>query len=211
MALEKKVAPTENFSKLSDSDIEQRLWQRAEEAAQQRTQLTVQQQNLYEEIDQMKKRNLNLHEKDQLALKEGAYWSLSAALEKLTVLDTAIETGLLQLSDGSLDKRSLGKILPPQKSGPMLSKRKRRILEERERLAKLNKEHFITDVAGVSIPETRHLNTGRHATGIKGNFDTLGAADEFFYRTTDTHGGKVGYGKDGRTLPSKSGKRIRKK
>jgi hypothetical protein len=65
--------------------------------------------------------------------------------------------------------------------------------------------------SGGSYLEPNRLTTGRRATGVKNAGSSLDAEGEFFYRTADTHGGKVGYGKNGVSYVSSSGKRIRKK
>lgn len=39
-----------------------------------------------------------------------------------------------------------------------------------------------------------HLTTGRHARKVQ-NVDPYDPEGDFFFRTSDTHGGKVGHGK----------------
>ena len=197
--------------------LEKRLWKRAEDVRAERIALIDKRDMVYGEITEMRAKHLNLHEKDLLTAKESEYWGLTAAIEQTMVAEDTIENALLRLDGDDISEEELLRILP-QESGDStkISKRKQRILEEEERLASVVKSDLF-DGMGIPIQsafgsERTRLTTGRHQKSITGSLDPLSAEGEFFYRTADTHGGKVSHGKKGRTFyRSASGKRIRKK
>ena len=184
---------------LTGEEWEGLLWQRAEEISGLRTTLKDIEETLFQEVESMKRRPLNLHEKDILAEKEAAYWKASQERHRAEEEETRLEQALRDIANKVVNVQVLQTLVKiPTQEERRISKRKARILEERERLAKLEKErsNLIFDPLAVGeAQQVTHLTTGRHATGIKGSINPADAEREFYYRTTDTHGGKVGHGK----------------
>jgi predicted extracellular nuclease len=157
--------------------------------------------------------SLNLHEREIRRREEGMYWEMKEEIDKIKQEEDKLETMLINLSSGIADEEEIKSLIPAQnEEEKQLSKKKRRILEEKQRLGTDPRE-IINEMYGEFGSEKMHLTTGRHATGVKnlGNVDPLTAAAEFYYRTADTHGGKVDYGKRSDSYVSPSGRRIRKK
>jgi len=202
----------EALSEQLKPEYEERLWHRADELMEMRASMTSRRDELYAEIQTMRAKALNLHEKDVVAQKETEYWRIHAKIEDIEKLENQLEAALEKLDAGQISQEELDKLIPqPQKQTPQLSKRKRRILEEMQQLG-LHPSEIAWGMYGEFGSNPTRLTTGRHQTGIKANFDPMFGASEFFYRTADTHGGKVAHGKKGRNyFTSASGKRIRKR
>jgi len=198
------------------SKYEGLLWQRADDLSQLSAPLTEHQNQLYQEVQTMRSRHLNLHERDVLAKKEDDYWRIQGKMQDLAKQEDEIVEALRGLENGTVDENRLRKIAPPPpEETTQLSKRKQKILEERMRLGDDPREiswdiyrEFGSREFG-SNP-TR-LTTGRHQKRISGSFHPVTAEDVFYFRTADTHGGKVGHGKKGGSYATPAGRRHRKK
>ena len=187
------------------------LWQRAEEVSGLKTQLKERRDSVYREIDEMKSSSLNLHEREILDQKEAEYWRIGGKLEEIETLENQIEEQLQQLQAGTAAESTLQSLKPStQKETEQLSKRKARILEEKQRL-NMGQGEIAYDMYKEFGPQTTHLTTGRHQTHFKGNMGAADAESNFFYHSADTHGGKVDHGKKSNYFTNASGKRIRKR
>lgn len=189
------------------------LWQRADDLSEIREPLVEHQMQLYEEVEEMQTQNLNLYEQDLLAKKERAYWRVIGKLQDIANKEDQIEETLQGLEEGTISEERLMEIVPsPEDEEEQLSKRKQKILEERERLVKLGHDpsEIEWDLYAEFGSDPTRLATGRNRRRIKGSFHPATAAGEFFFQTTDTHGGKVKHGKMGNFYTTRSGKRIRK-
>lgn len=194
-------------------EYEEILWQRAEEFSIIRQAL----QKRLDELDDLFKESpldsLNLHEQTVRQNQEKEYWETKSKIEDIQSEENKLENALIDLSSGVVNKEAIESLIPAQNEEERhISKRKKRILEEKKRLG-IDPRQIMNEMYGEFGPEKMHLTSGRHATGVKnlGSVDPLTAAAEFYYRTTDTHGGKVDYGKHGNSYVSPSGKRVRKR
>lgn len=210
--MENLEIPKNKGEKESNKYYENLLWQEAAEVSDIRRGLEARHQELYERIQVAQKRGVNLHEDELLRKEEQEYWRIQEKLGDLKKQEAFIQELLEKLASGSIDVKELQRFLiKPEENKEELSKKKRRILEEKKRLG-IDPREILYDMYGEFGSEKMHLTTGRHLKRVKlGNAFLEDAAGEFFYRTTDTHGGKVNYGKRGPTYVSPSGKRIRKK
>jgi hypothetical protein len=194
-------------------EYEERIWQRAEEFSVIRNAL----QKKLDELDALFKEkpleSLNLYEQEKRRAEEDEYWRTQEKINEIKTEEDKLEKILADLDQGTITLADLEVLLPKQNEEEKhISKRKQKILEEKKRLG-IDPRQIMGEMYGEFGNEKMHLTTGRHATGVKnlGLVDPLFAAAEFYYATTDTHGGKVAYGKRGDTYVSVSGKRIRKK
>lgn len=194
-------------------EYEEALWQRAEE-------FSVIRRALQQELEKLDKlfierplSSLNLYEKEKRGHEEKRYWEIKAEIEKIIAEENKLEDVILRLTANSITENEITHMLPEQNEEQRaLSKRKKRILEEKQRLG-IDPRGVMNEMYGEFGSEKMHLTTGRHVHAVKnlGSVDPLFAAAEFYYRTTDSHGGKVDYGKKSDSYVSPSGKRIRKK
>lgn len=149
---------------------------------------------------------------------ETAYWRVTEKIQNLNDEVDKITKALNDFEAGAISEDRLRELLPQEEKveeSEKLSKRKQAIKKERERL-----EHMGIDPREVEYEYEMHtinfgadsyrFTTGRHQKRIHGNIDPFSATGEFFYRTTDTHGGKVSSGKRAGLYVTANGKRIRK-
>lgn len=122
-----------------------------------------------------------------------ALYSLNEELRK-------VREGIALLESGQLSEKELRKLVE-QDGEQVLSKKKRAIQKERRFLEQqgLNPDEpsplGLDDSSRLDYSsQPNHLTTGRHARKVQ-NPDPFDPAGDFFYRTADTHGGKVGHGK----------------
>lgn len=198
-------------------DYDALLWQRIDELTDLRTPLESHLGGLYDEIEKMRTRRLNLAEEEVMVQKETEYWRIQGQIQQLSSDEERVLQLLADLEAGTIDPQVLQEFLPPPaEEKENLSKRKRRILEEKKRLGLDISEanwyaHYLDVLPREIAAPTTRLTTGRNRKGIKGQFDSYTAVGEFFDQTADTHGGKVPHGKNGKTYTTREGKRIRKK
>ncbi len=191
-------------------DYEKLIWVKAEELGDLEKEIQAHLESLEEKISARPFRSLNLHKREERAEDEKVYWQLQAELRKLQEDENRLQQYLEDLERGVVDDELIKGFLSQVRESQdetRISKRKKRILEERERSG-VDPRNVDSELGLGANPSS--LSTGRHLKRVKtgGHDDPVGA---FYYYTTDTHGGKVGHGKDGRTYVSKSGKRIRKR
>lgn len=203
--------------------ISRELWEYADAISEERVRLEQQRDNLYSEVQQLRT-NPNLHEQELIIQKEKLYWEIIAALEALEQKEDTLQNHILSVEEGNYDIEEIKSFLPKEEKQdtPKISRRKQKILEERERerellLSQMEPEiaefyrHFNLRPVSHDEHNPNRLTTGRRATKIKGNFDTLDAEGMFYEKTIDTHGGKVRKRKGSNSFVGKGGKRIRKK
>lgn len=192
---------------------EQLLWDRANELAVVRQALQSRLDELDVEFKSAPLESLNLHQQEERRLREDEYWRIKEKLDGIKGQESQIEQALVSLAHGTADLSQIDKLVarPEEESPETLPKRKQRILEEKQRLG-IDPREIMADMYGEFGPEKMHLTTGRHAKRVKnlGLMTPEEAAAEFYYATTDTHGGKTRHGKKGDVYVSQSGKRIRK-
>jgi len=191
--------------------IEDFLWKKAESLQQARTDLEKKINILETEIANMRSRRLNLHEQDILGKKEDEYQILIPQLNQKKQEEEEIQKKLVDLEYGIMSAEIKNEIIHAVEGDEIVSKRRQKIEEEQSRIQKelnITDERYAAQIARKGGRQGTHLTTGRHATDIKGNIDSASAAEEFYHRTADTHGGKVSYGK--RSKKSTSGRTIRK-
>ena len=197
----------------SEKDIiEDFLWKKAESLQQARIDLEKKISILETEIANMRSRRLNLHEQDVLGKKEDEYQILTPQLNQKKQEEEEIQKKLIDLEYGMMSAEIKNEIIHAVKGDDVISKRRQKIKEEQSRIQKeLNiiDGRYAAQIARKGGQQGTHLTTGRHATQIKGNIDTTKAEEEFYRKTTDTHGGKVAYGK--RQRKDAGGRTIRKK
>ena len=192
---------------------EEALWQRAEE-------FSIIRQALQQKVDELERlfherplHTLNLYKQEVRGKEEREYQEIKDEIEKIIKEEKRLEEGLLNLASGILNKKEIESLIPSQDEEEVrISKRKRQILEDKRRLG-VDPRDIISEMYGEFGAEKMHLTTGRHVRTVKnlGSIDSLDAAAKFYFQTTDTHGGKVAYGKRSPSYISPSGKRIRKK
>jgi hypothetical protein len=146
---------------------------------------------------------------------ETDYWRVS---DKVQILEEEISKILSTLSDfseGKVNETKLREMLPQEeKDLEKLSKRKKAIIKEEDRLKEMGIDSrevaFEKHITSFGADSYR-FTTGRHQKKVHGDLDVYSAADDFFYRSTDTHGGKVDHGKGRRdSYYTSGGKRVRK-
>lgn len=202
-------------NKLSDQEKNlylENAWQRAEEFSVIRQSLQKEADELYILFTDKPITSLGLHKQDLRREDEEKYWEIKGKIDEIKKQEDELEEIILKIEEGNVSKDEIEKVLPKQtEEEKHLSKRKRRILEEKRRLG-IDPREIMSEMYGEFGSEKMHLTTGRHGNGVKnlGNTDPLSAAAHFFFATTDTHGGKVAHGKKGGSYVSVSGKRIRK-
>lgn len=137
--------------------------------------------------------------------REDEYWNLDKKRSDLEDREKEIEELWGLVSEGTVDQirlvNLLGEIDEPEQK--RLSKRKLKILEEQRKQEKRSRgsaigpnmraQEAVHGLYGEMAqgPQTTHLDTGKHARRVKGNFDAIDAGDVFHDKTIDTHGGKV--------------------
>src|SRR3989344_853209 len=207
-----KTQRDRNHDTRSEKDIiEDFLWKKAESLQQVRTDLEKKINILETEIASMRSRRLNLHEQNVLGKKEDEYQILTPQLNQKKQEEEEIQEKLIDLEYGMMSAKIKNEIIHAVEGDEIVSKRRQKIEEEQSRIQKelnITDERYAAQIARKGGQQGTHLTTGRHATQIKGNIDSASAAEEFYHRTADTHGGKVSYGK--RSKKSTSGKTIRK-
>lgn len=194
-------------------ELEDALWARAEEFSTVRQALEAKAKELEEIFEHEPIESLNLHETQVRAEEEREYWETKSEINKIKEEENKLEQALVDLGAGVANIEEIKYLIPVQdEEENKLSKRKRAILEEKKRLG-IDPRQIMSEMYGEFGTEKMRLTTGRHVKTVKnlGTVDPLFAASEFYYRTTDSHGGKVDYGKRSASYVSKSGKRIRKK
>jgi hypothetical protein len=186
------------------------LWQRAGKLQSLRNSLQDHQMKLYGQIEEMQNRHLNLYEQEQMGKKELEYWRIQEKMEDITNMEDEIVQAIESLEDGTASEEGLQEIAPPPvKETEELSKKKKRMQEEEERLG-ISQAEIDWDLDVAFGPNPTRLTTGRNRKRLKGSYNLDVAADEFFYQTTDTHGGKVKHGKRGGSYVGSGGRRVRK-
>lgn len=181
------------------------LWQTVDELAALKKELEAHRNALYELIATDYKRTLNLHEQEKLRASESEYTQLGITLQDILDKEKAIQEALLELESGTIDRAKLAPLLPHgEQDQRSISRRKQHILKERARQQNAtpdplsghsfpgNVEH---DVRGGYGANAGDVTTGRHRKRLNETLDPSSAADEFYWATADTHGGKVEYGK----------------
>lgn len=191
-------------------EYEKLLWEKTELIHESKQELKRESIAVFEEIRKMNSGNLNLHQMTELKKKEDRYWQIEKEIKMLEEEEIRIEGLLDDLQSGNIDESKIKELIKglDTENKEHISKRKQRILEER---ARLGEDIIDIDYGPGGRPQVAHPTTGRNLKSVKMNMDSFSAAGEFFYRTADTHGGKVDAGKDGNQYASKSGKMIRKK
>lgn len=207
--LRRKKPPEDKYDE--KKIVEKFLWGSAEASQQERIDLEKRISILETEIANMWSGRLNLHEQDILANKEKEYQQLTSQLGQKKQIENEAWHKLTEWELGIMNPEVKNELLQTIEGNEPLSKRKQRIEEERERIKKnLNiiDDEYATQIAHKGGQQGTHLTTGRHGTSITGNFSPEEAPEKFYDATTDTHGGKVSYGK--RPRKSAGGKTIRK-
>ena len=140
-------------------------------------------------------------------------WKYREICEKLQDIgdkEEEITQALLGLDEGLIDEEALQRLAPPVQETEQTSKRKKRIMEEKQRLG-IDPREAAWDIDVEFCSNPTKLTTGRSQTRVTGNIDSFVAEGEFFYRTADTHGGKVQNGKRRNYYTTTGGKRVRKR
>lgn len=201
------------ISEKQKADFEKLLWKKAEELSEIRQALQVRLNELEQIFEKNPIESLNLHQVGIRRNQEGEYWRIKEKINDIKEQESQIEQALSDLDKGTADMSQIEKLtaLPKQENSEALSKRKQRILEDKQRMG-IDPREIMADMYGEFGSEKMHLTTGRNVKMVKnlGQVTPEGAANEFFHATTDTHGGKTKHGKKGDVYVSKSGKRIRK-
>jgi hypothetical protein len=194
---------------------EQLLWDKASDLDSLKKGLQQRLAELDAEFTEKPTHSLNLHQRELRAAQENEYWRLKEKIDEISAEENRVQKVLEDIgNDRNVDLKELNTLIkqPTREDQTKLSKRKQRILEEKQRSGIDPREinYFIWREFG---SDAMALTTGRHAKGVKnlGNVSPDQASNEFFYRTADTHGGKVDHGKKGNMYVTKSGKRIRKR
>ena len=213
-----------NHAVQSEKDaVKNFLRKEVESLRQEKTDLEKRVSTLETEIADMWNRHLNLHEQDVLGKKEDEYQMLTPQLNQKKQEEEEIQKKLVDLEYGMMSAEIKDKIIKAiRENSDILSKKKQKIEEEKNRILNnmtgnrvINDRELKEQLSKIAA-ESAHkggqqgrLTTGRHATHISGNIDSANAAEEFYHKTTDTHGGKVGYGK--RQRKDAGGRTIRKR
>ena len=210
--------PQEGGEKLKNK-YEPMLWHRAEELADERQELEKRHGALYEEAASIRAGRLGPFEKERLAEKEKEYWELEEEIKAIKERENAIEKALLELADGKINEEELKSFLPEQseEEKAKISKRKQRILEEKERDRQSAERWGVSeteeDPMFIQRPlgaNPTQITTGQKRKNLKGSIDPGEAEGLFYEKTKDTHGGKSGRHVEDVYI-TKSGKRVRKK
>ena len=158
---------------------------------------------LYDEIQQIRTGNPNLHRLQIQANKEKEYWDLQEKLQELSNRIGEIESVIGLYDSGEFSLTDAMSSLGVVQEAPRLSKKKIAIQREREFLNRAGISpdstmpvdlSFISGTSLGVMKNPTHITTGRHQRTVK-NPDPMDPQGDFFYRTADTHGGKVGHGK----------------
>ena len=210
------------FSRERRAYYEGRLWEEAEHLAETKAVLKKRQAELY---DLLHKGNKS-EDFNKIRKLEDEYWGIPDSLTEVEEKEAQVQDLLLRLDEGSVDESELRNLFPDgngEAEQVRLTKSKQRRLEQLKAIRDgISGVYFDSYGFGYDLGywergnfgnEPNRLTTGRHATGIKGSFSPEDVASEFYYQTSDTHGGKVGHGKSrsGGHYVTKSGKRIRKR
>lgn len=198
-----EVGNSENST--AHPEWEENLYNLLAEREAERDFLYAQANQLYDEINEGHSHNPNLHQIQVLGQQEAKYWRMQEQATQAGVTVREVEAAIELAQTGRLSEAEYHRLVDNPSDQPALSKRKQAIKREEEFLKKVGiiddtntdssylpgfSDSLITDKTNPT-----RLTTGRHAKNIKTNADSYSAVDEFFYRTADTHGGKVGHGK----------------
>jgi hypothetical protein len=188
---------------------EPRLWQKAEELMNIRIPLVERCQELYDKLTTINNSpQVNLFQRDETDTK------YRNTLEQIGIIqeqENLIQEALEKLEQSQIEEEELEKIVPhEQQDTEEISRRKRKRIEEMEKLGVDPREIDYFMHREFNSNPTK-LTTGRHQKSIHGNLSTRDAEQEFYYRTTDTHGGKAPPGNKGDSYTTASGKRVRKR
>lgn len=203
---------------------EKRLWEKAEELSELRVRLQKEPDDLYTQVQNKDVNAIGLHAEELLRALQAKYFETLEEIDEVKAEENELQSALEAVDAGKIDEKFLIDLVGKEE-GPKLSRRKKRIFEERQRSGVDPRSgDLVKDPYGLAIDTyivkqqgvgSNKLTTGRHAKGISGNlgsgsWDSKEIERKFFESTQDTHGGKVKYGKDGKSYVSNSGKRIRK-
>lgn len=203
--------PGNEPSHYSPEQYDSLLWEKAEELSQMRGPLNEYHIQLAEEISAMYDSQLNLHEKEVLRDKVAEYNRIATKLQDITVQEDRVTQALESIEAGEIDIVTLRDLLPPPiEQNAQMSKRRRRMIEERAALG-VDPRELEWDLYLEFGSNATRLSTGRRKTKITGNYDSWIAEGEFYYQTADTHGGKVRRTGARNYYTNASGKRIRKR
>ncbi len=204
---------SENFE-AQKTHYEGLLWAKAGELAVVRKALATRKEELERIFTERPNEKLNLHELDARRGEEDEYFRINAKIQEIERQEKEIEDMLSDFDQGKLDALRIESLArgPDISDERKLSKKRQRILEEKQRLG-MDPREIMADMYREFGSEKMHLTTGRNLSRVRnlGQMTPEQAASEFFYRTTDTHGGKTEHGKKGDTYISPGGKRIRKR
>lgn len=210
----KKPEPKSETEAQKKQRYERVLWKKAEELFGERTTLEEKAGKLFDEVKKLKDTK---GDQTEIREKSADYWVFMKEIAAIKETEDELQEALVQLGNGVIDKDKFDELLPGASGEPKkLSKRKQHILEERKRMADSGFVFMDTLASGRMVeptaPPTRHLTTGRRATGIKGSFDPVAAEQIFNTRAADTHGGKTReFGKKSDHYTGKGGRKIRKR
>lgn len=201
------------------------LWKKAEELFALRQKLKTELDNLYQRIQNKDVDGIGLHAEELLRGLEVKYREAEEEIEEIRLFESELQKAIEAVDAGNIDEQALTALVGKE-DGPRLSRRKQRILQERQRTGVDPRSgDIVGDPYGFKIdtyimknvgPGSSRITTGHHTKGIKGNIksvrgDFKDVAGEFYRSTQDTHGGKAKYGKSGTQYVSKTGKNIRKR
>lgn len=205
---------------------EEKLWTKAEELSGQKIQLQIEIEKLYQKIQSGDLGGIGLYAQELKVKKEKEYGLLEEELAELKERENEVQKALEAVDRGEIDEAKLTEIVG-QEGQQKISKRKQKILEERQRSGIDPRDGSVVALEGTGLgvgdyivknygPDSRRITTGHHAKGIKGVIksergDYKDVEGQFYKATQDTHGGKAKYGKTGESYTSKSGKHVRKR
>lgn len=184
-----------------------------------KNEVTAMANDMYTQIQAGLKSRPNLHQMEVLNKREKEYWNLQETINATSEQIKKIEESLMLMESGKLSeselKQLIDSLMPSTLEGEeetKLSKKKRAILRDQE----FNEKHkqqgvtddFNFDYYAKTAHNPNHLTTGRHLNKVKnlGSVSVEDAEATFFYYTADTHGGKVGHGKERYKHKTKGGK-----
>ncbi|TSC70432.1 MAG: hypothetical protein CEO12_366 [Parcubacteria group bacterium Gr01-1014_46] len=215
-----------NFEKIHPKKAfyEEKIWQKAEELSSTRVGLIRESEEIFAQVQSGNVGAIGLEAKEKSSQLQVKYFGLLSQVEEIKKQETILEEALTRVNNNDIDEEYLDELLSVEKE--KLSKRKQRIMEER---AVTGVDPRSGDIVGglyggkidsyivkTTASDPRRITSGHHAKRIKGNLGSGSFGDkdierQFFVATQDTHGGKAGYGKKGKTYISSTGKVIRKK
>ncbi len=210
--------PTEHSSgNYQKNQREAELWEVAAKISQQLTDLEARSVALYAEVEKLRSSGSIIGADKDYNDKIKEYWTTMEEINLARAKENRLQTVIEKVSAATATDEDISEFLDDKKSNAEqpISKRRRAILKEADRMRRISGDRgyldsdLITDSRG---RETTRLTTGRNASAVKGvTITSESALGEFLHRTADTHGGKVGHGKNPGSYTSASGKRVRKK